>query len=163
VIAAIASLGYASHEQVLDYPDPFSPALAELPAGRECAEEHELFLRASRAMLAGRSAEAGDLYAEVVARNPRHPMALIGLARALMHRGEWSRAAELLQRRLTIPPERVAIHRDLARCYDELGDTEARDRHAIRALERLIEIHTLHGERDEAEEYRRLLEQALAR
>ena len=64
----------------------------------------------------------------------------------------------ILRARLVLPPEQIATHRDLMKCFTALGNEEQQRVHSTRALELLVETHERRGERQQAARYGGLLE-----
>jgi thioredoxin-like negative regulator of GroEL len=75
----------------------------------------ELLLQAERALSVGLLDRAGTLYAQVAAADPRNSIAVVGLARVALERGDESAALELARRALTIDPENAAAQRMVQR------------------------------------------------
>ncbi|NIP59111.1 MAG: tetratricopeptide repeat protein [Gemmatimonadetes bacterium] len=80
------------------------------------------------------SADARATYREALARDPRHPDALLGLARALDFDHE-PEAAETARRALETNPDHVGVRAFLARLHLELERYDEAAREARRALE----------------------------
>ena len=66
----------------------------------------------------------------------------------------------LLRKRAALPPETIALHRDLARCLTVLGRADEAEPHVRRSLELFIAYHERRGEQEEAARYRRILADA---
>jgi arylsulfatase A-like enzyme len=157
ILAEMAKLGYGTtHERAPEYPDP----LADFgrPDPRERIEQFDTFRRARDLVESGDTARAIELLDEIVAANPYNATALDWLASALIASNQWERAVEVLRSRLVLPPEQIATHRDLVKCFTALGDREQARLHSIRSLHLLVEVHELRGERQQASKYRALLE-----
>ncbi len=71
----------------------------------------ELILQAERALVAGMLDQAERLYAQAVELDPRNSIAVVGLARVALDRGDDRTAYELAKRALGIDPENVAAQR----------------------------------------------------
>jgi hypothetical protein len=138
-LEALAQLGYATGRSVLlDWPDPLAPS--ELPSPLDRAAECAEYLEAREQVGSGQTEFAIPRLEAVIASNPRHVAAMDDLGAALIARGEWQRAAEVLERRAKLPPPRVSTHKGLLRCYLELGqDIPAREQE-LATLELLIGI-----------------------
>jgi tetratricopeptide (TPR) repeat protein len=75
----------------------------------------ELLLEAERALEMGRIDAAESLYRQVADADPRNSIAVVGLARIALERGDELRALELARRALDIDPENAAAGRMVAR------------------------------------------------
>jgi thioredoxin-like negative regulator of GroEL len=71
----------------------------------------ELLLEAERALSAGRIEQAERLYGQAVDADPRNAIAVVGLARVAIERGDDQSAHELGTRALAIDPENEAARR----------------------------------------------------
>lgn len=71
----------------------------------------EILLEAERSLTAGRLGHAERLYDQAVAADPRNSIAVVGLARVALERGDERRAHDLARRALSIDPENVAAQR----------------------------------------------------
>lgn len=80
------------------------------------------------------SREAGGLFREVIAANPNHPGALLGMARRARFDGS-SEALELAQRVLETNPAHAGARAFLARLYLDLEDVGSAEEEARRAIE----------------------------
>lgn len=75
----------------------------------------ELLLQAERAMSVGLVDRAEVLYTQVAAADPQNSIAVVGLARVALERGDEAGALALAQRALTIDPENAAAARMVER------------------------------------------------
>jgi len=75
----------------------------------------ELLLQAERAMSVGLIDRAEMLYSQVAAADPQNSIAVVGLARVALERGDEPGAAALARRALTIDPENAAASRMVER------------------------------------------------
>jgi tetratricopeptide (TPR) repeat protein len=75
----------------------------------------ELLLQAERAMSVGLVDRAEVLYAQVADADPQNSIAVVGLARVALERGDEAEALALAQRALTIDPENAAAARMVER------------------------------------------------
>jgi hypothetical protein len=71
----------------------------------------ERLLEAERALAVGLVDQAERLYASAAEADPRNAIAVVGLAKIALERGDDDRAFELGQRALAIDPENVAARR----------------------------------------------------
>lgn len=79
----------------------------------------ELLLQAERALSVGLLDQAERLYDQAAAADPRNSIAVVGLARVALERGDEAEAWRLAGRALGIDPENVAAQR-LARRLEEV-------------------------------------------
>jgi tetratricopeptide (TPR) repeat protein len=79
----------------------------------------ELLLQAERTLAAGRIDEAERLYRQAAAADPRSSIAVVGLARVTLERGDEPGAWRLARQALEIDPENVAAQR-LAQRLEEI-------------------------------------------
>jgi len=84
----------------------------------------ELLLQAERALAVGLLDQAERLYGQVVGADPRNAIAVVGLARVAIERGDDRKAHELAHRALAIDPENAAAIRLVARLEEILADRE---------------------------------------
>ncbi|MEI7745613.1 MAG: tetratricopeptide repeat protein [Chloroflexota bacterium] len=89
----------------------------------------EILLQAERALTVGLVDQAERLYRQAAAADPRNSIAVVGIARVALERGDDVEAWRQARRALAIDPENVA---------------------ASRLAERLAEIHAYRGESIEA-------------
>jgi Tfp pilus assembly protein PilF len=75
----------------------------------------ELVLEAERALVAGRLDQAERLYWQAVEGDSRNAIAIVGLARVALERGDERTAAEFARRALVLDPENAAALRLNAR------------------------------------------------
>lgn len=75
----------------------------------------EILLEAERQLAVGRLDEAARLYGQAAANDPRNSIAVVGLARVALERGDEREAHRLGRRALEIDPENVAAKRLVAR------------------------------------------------
>jgi tetratricopeptide (TPR) repeat protein len=71
----------------------------------------ELLLQAERALSAGMVDQAERLYRQAAKADPQDAMAVVGLARVALERGDGAEALRLAKRALEIDPENVAATR----------------------------------------------------
>lgn len=71
----------------------------------------EILLEAERALTAGRLDQAERLYDQAVTADPRNSIAVVGLARVALERGDERRAHALATSALSIDAENVAARR----------------------------------------------------
>jgi hypothetical protein len=94
----------------------------------------ELLLQAERALSVGLLDRAETLYAQVARADPRNSIAVVGLARVTLDRGDDEAALELARKALAIDPENVAAERLVAR-LEEIIDYRVHDDEADLAVE----------------------------
>ncbi len=75
----------------------------------------EILLQAERALEMGRVDAAETLYRQVADADPRNSIAVVGLARVTLERGDEGGALQLARRALTIDPENAAASRMVER------------------------------------------------
>ena len=89
---------------------------------------YEWFVQASRLLDDGRSPEAADLFAQVVAADPSSRSAWEGLARARFDSQEYEQAAQAFTRLVEIAPDEDYAHFGLGLCLWRLRQfPQARD------------------------------------
>jgi arylsulfatase A-like enzyme len=153
VAQAVAEIGYGGGDDVEpDYPDPLAPN--DLPAPRNQLAEYREFEAAQALATEGQYAAAVAKLEPIVAANPANIHALDELGADLVEMHEWRRAVDVLTQRSKHLPDRLSTHRNLVRCYKELGDEAKAREHTLRALELLIEMHERRGEPETAQRYR---------
>ena len=81
----------------------------------------ELLLQAERAMSVGLVDRAEVLYTQVAEADPQNSIAVVGLARVALVRGDEAGALALAQRALTIDPENAAASRMVERLDEVLA------------------------------------------
>jgi tetratricopeptide (TPR) repeat protein len=81
----------------------------------------ELLLQAERALEMGRIDAAENLYHQVADNDPRNAIAVVGLARVALERGDETSALGLARRALVIDPENAAAGRMVARLEEVLA------------------------------------------
>jgi hypothetical protein len=81
----------------------------------------ELLLEAERAMSFGRIDRAEEIYRQVTASDPRNSIAVVGLARVALERGDDLGAYLLARRALVIDPENDAARRLATRLEEVLA------------------------------------------
>lgn len=80
----------------------------------------ELLLQAERAMSVGLIDRAETLYVQVSEADPQNSIAVVGLARVALERGDESGALDLARRALIIDPENAAASRMVERLEEVL-------------------------------------------
>ncbi len=75
----------------------------------------EILLQAERALEMGRVDAAETLYQQVADADPRNSIAVVGLARVTLERGDEAGALQLARRALVIDPENAAASRMVER------------------------------------------------
>lgn len=81
----------------------------------------ELLLQAERALTVGMLDQAERLYRQAVEADPRNAIAVVGLARVALERGEDAVAYALARQALEIDPENAAADRLAARLAEVLA------------------------------------------
>jgi thioredoxin-like negative regulator of GroEL len=81
----------------------------------------EILLEAERNVAAGRLDQAERLYGQALEADPRNSIAVVGLARVAVERGDDRQAHELAARALEIDPENVAARRLATRLEEVLA------------------------------------------
>jgi len=95
----------------------------------------EILLQAERTLAAGRLDEAERLYRQASDADPRNSIAVVGLARVALERGDETGAYRLAGRALGIDPENVAAQR----LSQRLEEIYAYRGESIQALAREVE------------------------
>ena len=80
----------------------------------------ELLLQAERALSVGLLDRAETLYRQVASADPRNSIAVVGLARVTLDRGDDVGALEMARKALAIDPQNVAAQRMVARLVEVL-------------------------------------------
>jgi outer membrane biosynthesis protein TonB len=80
----------------------------------------ELLLQAERALSVGLLDRAETLYRQVATADPRNSIAVVGLARVTLDRGDDVGALEIARKALAIDPENVAAQRMVTRLVEVL-------------------------------------------
>lgn len=80
----------------------------------------ELLLQAERAMSVGLVDRAEALYTQVAEADPKNSIAVVGLARCALERGDEAGALVLARRALVIDPENAAASRTVERLEEVL-------------------------------------------
>jgi thioredoxin-like negative regulator of GroEL len=99
----------------------------------------EILLDAERNLTAGRLDHAERLYRQAIEADPRNSIAVVGLARVAVERGEDRSALDLANRALAIDPENAAARRLTTRLAEVLaarGETVASPAGAARVTRR---------------------------
>ena len=81
----------------------------------------ELLLQAEGALSVGLLDRAEALYRQVANADPRNAIAIVGLSRVALERGQQQDALELARRALAIDPENVAAQRMVQRLEEVLA------------------------------------------
>jgi tetratricopeptide (TPR) repeat protein len=81
----------------------------------------ELLLQAEGALSVGLLDRAETLYRQVSAADPRNAIAIVGLSRVALERGNQPAALELARRALALDPENVAAQRMVQRLEEVLA------------------------------------------
>ncbi len=81
----------------------------------------ELLLQAERALAVGLLDQAEQLYRQAIERDPRNGIAVVGLARVALERGQERTAWELASQALGIDPENAAAQRLAARLAEVIA------------------------------------------
>lgn len=158
-VAELRALGYTASEHEADaFPAPGDPLDGPAPADR--VAEAQAVEDALAYFAVGRADEAERRFLEILADNPANRTAAERAIELAMARGDYAAAAPLIRDRLALPPETIALHRDLARCCEALGSADEARRHERRALELSIRAHERRGEHAEADRLRRALADA---
>ena len=81
----------------------------------------ELLLQAEGALSVGLLDRAETLYRQVATADPRNAIAIVGLSRVALERGQQEESLELARRALAIDPENVAAQRMVQRLQEVLA------------------------------------------
>jgi tetratricopeptide (TPR) repeat protein len=81
----------------------------------------EILLEAERALTVGLTDRAEKLYRQAIENDPHNSIAVVGLARVALERGDETGALELARRALGIDPENDAARRTVARLEEVLA------------------------------------------
>lgn len=155
----LEALGYTTTDHAADsFPAPGSTDGGPSPA--ESIEEAQALEDATAYFVRGRFDPAAERFEAILRANPLNRTAAERLIEIRLAQAEWQAALDLLRARAALPPESIAVHRDLARCLTELGRADEAQFHVRRALELFIELHEARGELEEAARYRRILADA---
>jgi hypothetical protein len=158
-LEAMAALGYAVTDDVTtEMPPPL--AASDRPAPHLSTTEELAYELGSDLVRGGDYASAVPVLRELVEQNPRDALALERLAQALIALERFEQAADVLRRRLRLPPEKIGVHLDLVTCLRALGQDEQAHAHELRSIELRIEVHTRRGEPDQARHWQQQLERA---
>lgn len=84
----------------------------------------ELLLEAERALDEGRLEEARKRYEQVVASDPRNAIAMVGLARVALARGDDQTAATHIDRALSTDPDNAVARRHAAELGQRVGSID---------------------------------------
>ncbi len=110
----------------------------------------ELVLEAERALSVGLLDQAERLYRQAADADPRNSIAVVGLARVAVERGEEEEAIRHGERALAIDPENQAARRLVARLREVREYRDARDGAAGTARAQGVEAAVAPGARNEA-------------
>jgi thioredoxin-like negative regulator of GroEL len=87
----------------------------------------EALLQAERLLVHGMLDQAEQIYANAVAQDPRNAIAMVGLARVALERGDERLAYERAREALTVDPQNAAALRLEARLAEVMAAREERD------------------------------------
>jgi Tfp pilus assembly protein PilF len=87
----------------------------------------EALLQAERLLVHGMLDQAEQIYANAFAQDPRNAIAMVGLARVALERGDERLAYERAREALTVDPQNAAALRLEARLAEVMAAREERD------------------------------------
>jgi len=155
----LEALGYTTSEHAAgDFPGP--GAVDDGPSPAASIAEAQAVEDAIAYFVRGRLDNAAERFAEILESNPQNRVAAERLIEIRLAQEDWTSALDLLRARAALPPETIAVHRDIARCLMALDREDEAQPHVRRTLELFITHHERRGELEEAARYRRILADA---